>query len=502
MDCNAFREAATQAGHTFTIVCPSDDTYDHARQIANSRFDLHPAAIAYCETAAHVGWCITYCRDTRAALRIRSGGHQHEGMCSSDGVVIVDLSKIDGIEYVGAAGELAWIGAGKRLGDVYRELEARHRIIPGGGCGTVCVGGLTQGGGWGPSARLLGLTCDNMVEAEVVLANGETVVASETNAYADLFWAMRGGGGGNFGVATRFLFKLHPLSGTVTTFELHWGREAMLDVTRTWMTEASTRSEALTTFCRLSVVGEDTGDRPAVLVGGQFYGPVRTLLGELERLYDVAHPIYERFESHRYPERPHLDLAMASDGRRDASLASRQAYLGSLLQPAAAAAPTNTCDGPHPHKVSSAFPKHRDYGALAERIRDYLGQSEPSARVNAYLSLHGMGGAVTNVPATGSAFPYRDKDFMLQFQAWWVDGDGDAARYIAWVEECREALRADTEGAFINFPDKDLVADPDTQRVELLTHYYGENLDRLRGVKRTYDPDNVFSFGMNIPPAG
>jgi len=191
--------------------------YQAARTISNSRFNLFPSGIAFCKTVQHIQYCVNFVRDNKIAFRIRSGGHQHEGMCSGNEILIIDLSEINQIEYADKQGnpdthhhkDFAWIPVGKKLENVYNELEEHWKTIPGGGCQSVNVGGLTQGGGWGTSIRKYGLTCDNIIKAEMVLANGALVYPS-IDTLPDLFRALRGGGGGNFGVVSRFLFKISP----------------------------------------------------------------------------------------------------------------------------------------------------------------------------------------------------------------------------------------------------------------------------------------------------
>ena len=181
-------------------------------------------------------------------------------------------------------------------------------------------------------------------------------------------------------------------------------------------------------------------------------------------------------------------------------------YLGGLMQPGPPNAPAQTCDVPHPHKISSTFPKSNDYEDLAREMVEFIQNSEASKSTNKYLSLHGMGGAIRNESDTESAFPYREKDFMMQFQAWWKASDDpqfndrQTAQNLRWIENFREKMIPYTEGSFINFPDINLVADPDHQRLELLEFYYGRNLTELRKIKTKYDPGYLLQFGLSIPP--
>lgn len=486
-----------KAYDTIDIIFPSNEAYDEDRIIANLRFNYKPFAIAYCKNASDVVTCIKLCNRYKLRFRIRSGGHHHEGMCSADGIFMIDLSKMNTIEY-GQDNKTAWIPAGIGLKYVYEQLEAKNRIIPGGGCGSVCVGGLTQGGGWGPSARKLGLTCDNIQQAEIVLANGDLIIATNDNDYKDLFWAIKGGGGGNFGVVTKFLFKLTSINGTLTTFSICFAKKDMKAFVRKWVSIASQLDDNLTTFCRLSVVDKDTIDKPSILLGGQFYGTKPDLLKLLKPFYDIAKPFHETITSVVYQE----PGTVGHDKESDQSSISN-ADLAGLLQHAVPNAPNETCDGPHPHKISSTFPKRKqDYEKLVNTIVDFLAKSKFFPAANTYLSLHGMGGQIKRTPENDNAFPYKDKDFLLQFQAWWADpADPDTTQYMNWIENFRKTLLPYTEGSFINFPDVNLVKNYQTKEglLQLLTFYYAHNLTPLRLIKDKYDKDNSFSFGMSLP---
>src|SRR5215471_4139262 len=169
------------------IVEPGDPAYDASRRISNARFDYRPRYICYCERADDVPAALSMARKESLPVRIRSGGHQHEGMCSANGVLLIDLSEINTIS-VAEDQAVARIGTGAKLADVYRTLLADNLILPGGGCGDVRVGGLVQGGGWGLYSRALGLTCDRLIGFVMVKADGDTIEVTPTdNRYADLF---------------------------------------------------------------------------------------------------------------------------------------------------------------------------------------------------------------------------------------------------------------------------------------------------------------------------
>jgi hypothetical protein len=461
--------------------------YDKARVIANSRFDLYPTRICYCESAKDVQQTLAQARDQGIPVRIRSGGHHHEGMCSADGALIVDLSRIDHIRF---DGDQAWIGPGAKLEAVYAAMKAEGHLFSGGGCGDVRVGGLVQGGGWGPYSRHLGMTCDRLLGFEIVTAGGERITAGGSDHPA-LTWAVRGGGGGNFGVVTDFRFELAPRPAHVESFTITWDEQSLVaPVVEEWRRNfPHDPNHDLTTFCRLTVVGPGSGDSP-VLIGGIFLGPWDELVDHLRELLPDT---FDRGHLERPPE----GLTTHPDYQPGPPLAPLRALHSGVADQDLA----DTCAGiPHRHKVSSSFPNRRflDGDDAVRAIVDYLAGSrhEPEARL--YLSLHCMGGSIAAKPADWSAFAFRDKPFMLQYQAWWAGADRELQRRcLDWVTGFRKRMADYTEFAFINFPDADLASD----RKQLLRYYYAGNLDQLIAIKRSYDPHNLFDFGMSIPIA-
>jgi hypothetical protein len=469
------------------VILPTDSGYNDERQICNARFNYFPGAIATCMNATHVAFCINFSRVFKVPFRVRSGGHQHEGMCSANNIILIDLSLMNAINFTSAAKTSAWIGAGTLLKNVYNTLESQGLILPGGGCGSVCIGGLTQGGGWGLSARNLGLTCDNILEAEVVLADGRIVLTNPVS-HTSLFWAIRGGGGGNFGVVTRFLFKISKIGSYLTTFEVDWAKKDMEAVTLKWVSLLPSFDRRMTTVARLSVVS-NTNTGKAVQLFGQYFGTEAQARQALKPLYDIAVPSYQTYQTKPTGKKAvsNAEAAIAGD--------SLQVQIGRKLQELTlgAAPPAETCGSiPNPHKVSSVFP--RSASAEQNMIRvcmDFINNSVYYPTANTYLSIHGFGGAVKDIPPGNTAFAFRDRNFLLQFQAWWSDvSDPLGPRYIKWIEDFRIRTANYAQGAFINFPD---IKQP-------LQDYYGvQNFKTLQAVKKIYDPGNLFQFPMSIP---
>ncbi|MEM6718868.1 MAG: FAD-binding protein [Bacteroidota bacterium] len=563
------------------IIDRQDELYHYARVISNTRFGKMPMYIAYCKKVSHVQYCINYCREHTFPFRVRSGGHQHEGMCSANDVIIIDLSEINIITPVDD--DTAWIPAGKQLGQVYSELEEDFKTIPGGGCQSVNVGGLTQGGGWGTSVRKFGLTCDSVTAIEMVLANGKCITATKKNKYADLFWAVRGGGGGNFGVVIRFKFKLVSILPVVTTFRLEWKKpEKFKPIITKWAKLHATKNgivDTLSATCTMTVVAASESEPNTSEIhgrmAGKFYGTEeklkkllrnyfgkkflentdeqqftevtektlrearknrealgkkKSLKGKIKKsapiysyteiirmLSDYINPTFTMAPSFEMPLSGKEDTVLAKvlpskelDTSEESSTISSETCANRNLTIVPDRGPSSTCDQPHPHKVSSSFPKddvnHKD---LVESIYTYLKNTRYQSDVNMYMSFHCMGGAVTR-NAGENAFGYAHKPYMLQIQAWWDDVSNAFTNqcrnieYLKWVKKFRKSIKTHTEGAFINFVDKTLVADieDDQNRLKLLEIYYTKkNLKKLRKIKSKRDADQLFNFEMSILPS-
>lgn len=476
-----------------TCVKPGDPDYEEDRRIANARFDYFPGQICYCKDAGEVQRALNTARDQKIPVRIRSGGHHHEGMCSGDGVLMIDVSEIN---HINLSSDLttATIGVGAKLGDIYRVLLAKNRILPGGGCGDVHIGGLAQGGGWGLYARALGLTCDNILGIRSVLADGRVVNAPGEHpaGWAELLWAVRGGGGGNFGVITEFDIQLTEVPALIWQFTLTWNDSDMRHrVMEEWRANFPNDSDRrLTSFCRVSSVGSED---PPVICAGNFLGDADSLVMLLVRLLpNTFASCTSDFSPVHVPDAPWTSRVF-----------HHPHYQPGPPQPATATAtatsdqpPTQTCDGGYyPHKVSSCYPTSTYSAQASLTITRYLDSQPPESKARRYLSLHCLGGAVTDPSASqGSCFAFRNKPFMLQYQTWWSDAQDRVveANCLQWIRSFRLTMKQGgfTEGSFINFPDRELP----------IESYYGAaNFSKLRHVKRDFDPTNLLAFPMGIP---
>jgi FAD/FMN-containing dehydrogenase len=441
------------------VVARGQAAYGEAKLVYNTRFNgTSPVAIAYCESAGDVAAALSWARRARVPLAARSGGHSYAGYSTTRGLV-VDVTRMKGVQLGG--GGIARIGAGARLVDIYAALAARGRSIPGGSCPSVGIAGLTLGGGVGFSSRLHGTTSDNLVGLTLVDASGRTRVCSATQN-ADLFWACRGGGGGNFGVVTSFLFRTYPVQ-SVSTFAVQWPWEDAARAVAAWQRWAPHAPDALFSACTL--VSGDGG--PQVRAEGQYYGPQASLA----RLLD---PLRVGGAQVSTAERPYLDAMLWWAGCDQGVAACHLPPQGDLSRDT--------------FKASSDYAaKPLSPAAIATLVRAVT-RRQAQGGVGAVV-LDAYGGAINRVPATATAFAHRSMLFSIQYGSYWTGGSG--AQAISWLEQLRGTMRPYVSGfAYVNYIDPDVP--------NWAAAYYGRNYNRLQTIKKRYDPSNLFRFPQSI----
>jgi FAD/FMN-containing dehydrogenase len=429
--------------------------YNAARVVYDTRFDgVKPQAIAFCESLADVQKTVRWARKHHVHVVPRSGGHSYGGYSTTTGV-IVDVSRLHAVSL--AASGRAATGAGAHLLDVYTALANRGRMIPAGTCPTVGIAGLTQGGGIGLSGRKFGLTCDHLLEATVVLADGSAVTA-KAHEHPDLYWALRGGGGGNFGILTRLVFRTHPV-GNVSTYSLEWPWSDAKQVVQAWQAFAPHAPDGLS--CVLNVNAAAGGASPHITSAGQFFGSEQALRSLLAPLVNAATPTRFTTATRTFLEAVHY---WAGGGSGRATFAAKSS-------------------------ISTAPLSSAGIDALLHQIDD----KRTSGTGSGIVLLDSWGGAINHVPKAATAFVHRGALFSMQYLAYW-DAGAVAAPNLAWLRRCYAALRPYVSPfAYQNYIDPEL---PNWQHA-----YYGSNLARLRQVKRKYDPHNVFHFRQSIRPS-
>lgn len=441
------------------VITPESPDYDRARAVYNAMIDRHPLAVVQAVDVADVRTTVAAARENELDLAIRDGAHSVPGFGTVDDGIVLDLSAMKGIR-IDPERRIARVQGGCNWGDFDHAAHSFGLATTGGIISTTGVAGLTLGGGIGYLARAHGLSIDNLRSADVVLADGSFVTASETE-HADLFWALRGGGG-NFGVVTELKFDLHPVDtiyGGPMFFELDVAEE-LFTTYREWIAAAPRAMGAFPAFQiapPLPFIPEDRVGEPFGLVVSCFNGTdeeAETLLAELRA---VGTPVASHVGRMPYPA-----LNSAFDG---------------LLPPGLQ------------HYWKAAFLPELTDGAIAAYLE--YGPRVPS--MQSTMHLYPINGAVHDVAGDATAFPFRDADFAPVIAGMWPDpADNDAN--IAWVRDYHRALEPHTSDAgYINF-----MAEDDQNRIRA---NYGSHYNRLAAVKKAYDPGNLFRLNQNIAPA-
>lgn len=444
------------------LITRGSPAYRGAQQEVNTRYSgVRPLAVLRARNASDVRAAVRWCAKYDVKIAARSGGHSYAGYSTVQGGLIVDLGRLNGIR-VAPGGKTVQVGGGVRLIDMYSTLANRGLTVPGGSCPTVGVGGLSLGGGVGLAGRALGTTADNIQSLTVVTADGKAVTAS-ARQNPDLYWACRGGGGGNFGIVTGFTYTTHAVRSAsyfFATFE--W--EDVADVVARWQRWAPNAPPELFSLCAL----ETGSGSPSLTVFGQYMGTSAALRRTLNGLTSAAQPRSLEVGTSAY-----IDLVLRWAGCLDESPASCR-----KLPYAPFAAKSSYVLTP-----MSA----RGIATMASWIERRQSQS---AGTGAIL-LDSYGGAINEVAADATAFVHRDAIYSCQFIAYWA-GQGPQSTALSWIRGFYAAMRPYvSQYAYQNYIDPDLASWKNA--------YYGSNYGRLVDVKKQYDPDDLFRFRQSIP---
>jgi FAD/FMN-containing dehydrogenase len=434
------------AGLHGTVIRPSDREYETARRIWNARFDRRPGVIVRCADTADVQRTVDFVRAEKVLVAVRGGGHSFAGHSVCDDGLVLDLSKMKALQ-VDRNQEIVHAEPGL----VARELDAATEP-PGlalvlGGCSSVGIGGFTLGGGEGALSGKYGLSCDNLLSATVVLADGRLVTAS-TDQHADLFWALRGGGG-NFGVVTSFRLRAHPVT-EVVAGHLVYALSKAPAVMRSYRDFASSAPDEVTSGLTFAAVD----GAPALILQLVYVGDAASAAPLLHAVRSFAKPEVDTIAPIPYHQ---FQLADSGPPAGFPSTA-RGAFLADL--------PDNVIEG----------------------ITSLAADVPPAAE----FEMNHLHGAVSRVPLEATAFPLRHPGFdCFAIAGWPVPGLHEAA--VSWVQRLFEVLRPHASGAYIN-----VLNDDEGERVMAA---YGAQYSRLTALKKKYDPDNLFRLNPNILPA-
>jgi FAD/FMN-containing dehydrogenase len=436
------------------VIAPDDAAYDEARAVFYGGIDRRPAAIVRPADATDVSRVVSLARESGLELAVRSGGHSTAGHSVSEGGIVLDLREMKALQ-IDVAGRTAWAETGLTAGE-YTKAAGAHGLATGfGDTGSVGIGGITLGGGIGFLVRKHGLTVDDLLAAEVVTADGDLrYVDAET--HPDLFWAIRGGGG-NFGVATRFKFRLHEVDTVVGGMLI---LPATPDTIASFVAEAEAAPEELSTIANV-MVAPPMPFLPAEAHGKLIIMAMLVYAGEVEAgerviapFRALAEPIADMVKPMRYPE-----IYPPDEGDHHPVASARTMFVEDINR------------------------------SVAEKIVEHLRSS--TARVAA-AEIRVLGGAMARVPAEATAFAHRGSRIMVNVAAMYERPD-EAAAHEPWVNDFAAALRQGDGGAYVNF-----LGDEGEARVR--EAYPGATWERLAAVKNRYDPTNLFRLNQNIPP--
>ena len=433
------------------VVTKESPNYEECCLSWNRAIEKHPLVIVYCQENQDVIQAIKWAKQYGVPFRIRSGTHHYEGYSTGDQLLVIDVSCMNRIELNETTVK---VQGGVRNRELYEAVCGAGYPFPGGGCPTVGVAGYTLGGGWGYSSRLFGLGCDQLIEAEVITAEGQLIVAN-ANQHEDLFWALRGSGGGNFGVVTSLTYRLPEKIEMATLINIdyeHVGFAKVVDVALRYQRFFKNLDRRLN--LKMAMYNSETKGK-GVKLTGLFYGSkeeAQDLLSLFQDATDFDFYYMTVLQANREIQDSHPEFEMYRSGGR---------FI------------------------------HRDYSA--DELLTMLDLIDERAQGSLYtaITFYGLGGAIADIEKDETAFYYRDASFILGFQSVWDDPKYRAINN-EWVLERFNVLATYTRGSFINFP---IVQPGDYEK-----NYYGDNLEALKAVKRKYDPEGIFNFEQAIKP--
>ncbi|UTH74615.1 FAD-binding oxidoreductase [Chromobacterium sp. IIBBL 290-4] len=528
------RLALSSANQPILITAQDSREYDASRQIFNRKFDFRPAVIAKAGNAEQVSAIVRFARAApmAARLRVRSGGHDHAGECSGTDVILIDCSPMKEVEKLRElpAGEAEIrIGAGVRFRELKPKLDDWKLGIPHGTCRTVGVTGYTLGGGWGPWTRRYGMGCERLIGATLVLGDGEIVQLRDTDAPDSrnglLLWALRGGGGMSYGIVTELRYRAFAVPGEAYSFHTALRRDSTLETLRLW-------EEMIADDRHPEMIGSSLRVSARHLREGEAADVHATLpcvfLGFIEGSREQAIDLVRHYFGDDAADHIVFDEDQDSDGEGwqfdhwDGRLPPQALRLQGLEQVASDNGIELEKEGPAPHKITSRLVAARGWNdegraALVRSLQSPFAaprrqdsQDDDNCDVHTYITLLAIAGPFyadyRRPDPIGSAFPYGDRPYIIQYQAWWdqyLDSDGRVEPQFAdrlqryalrnryhsnlaedWIDACRGYPLPGTDGAFISFKDE---AVPTAE-------YFGKHYHQLRQIKREHSRDKDLLF--------
>ena len=447
-----------ESGLRGELTQPDDENYDEVRAVYNAMIDRHPRFIARCVDTADVMTAVNFARDNELTLAIRGGGHNVAGLGTCDDGIVIDLSLMKGIQ-VDPTKRTAHVGGGCTLGDVDHATHAFGLATPGGIISTTGVAGVTLGGGVGHLTRKYGLSCDNLISVDIVTADGRFLIAS-ADENADLFWAVRGGGG-NFGVVTSFQFKLYPVS-EIFGGLVFYPVEKAGDVLRFYRDFIAEAPEDLGAFFAFQI-GPPVPFIPKELQGVTMCAIAICYSGPMDKAEEIVKPIREFGP-------PAVE------------------HVGAMPFPALQSAFDALLPAGLQHYWKADF-----VNELSDELIEVHTKHGPQVPTfQSTMHTYPINGAAHRVGDNETAFSYRDANFVHVIAAMYPD-PADTPKNVAWVKNYWSALHPHSAGgAYVNF-----LMEEGQDRIKAT---YRGNYDRLVEIKNKYDPTNLFHINQNIKP--
>lgn len=446
------------------VVMPDQPGYNTARLVSNyyPSKDKFPKVIVYCQNTKDVQNAILWARCHNVPIRVRSGGHNHEAFSVGTGVVVIDVSEMKRLDLDENA-RIATIQPGITGGELYEKLFEKGLTQVGGTCSDVGISGLVLTGGMGPLLRKHALTCDHVLSFEIVDAKGQILRVTKDSEHKELFWACCGGGGGNFGVVTSIVMKVYPAE-SVTWFNIGWDWDAPVEQIIAGWQEFFAKDDRKW-FSHLDVWAKvfpsKKFNKQPIKIMGVYFGSPEEARRKLTPLLSIGKPKEEIIEFVKW----HKAIKEFED-----------------------ATAVFITDKPE-YKSTGAFAKDILPAEANKIIVQTLEQTQ-APLLN--VLMFSLGGAAQDIPSDATAYFYRDAKFFVCYSSQWLQ-ENDDKNQIGEVDALRNKLLPYAKGDYVGNPDRSLK--------NYLEAYYGDNVAKLRCVKRKYDPENIFQFEQGIPPA-
>jgi len=475
--------------------------YEEGRQNFNTYYQFRPSAIVYCESATQLSEAFLIATRAGFAIRVRSGGHDHEGECSATGAVVLDLSKMKNVDY-DKVSRLAEIEPGAKFEDLVQILYSYGVAIPHGTCPSVAIAGFISGGGWGPWTRKEGMCCESLEAVSIVLGNGEIAYLDRsTKRGTELLWAISGGGGMSFGIITKFYIRTFPLPADLLKFELNFrGRFRSMDVFKAWenIIQSENNPELTGSNIRIKAKNNCEKQNDECTIYGSFSDTSEQLKTKITLWFnalDLNEGMTE--EILRY-------VVIRENGQQ---VVDPQFFKELYVDWELIGAARLKGGTPSPHKITSRVVVKEGLGDSGRKnLHASLNSSTlPSeqelkdAEIDCYATHNAISGQFYAGYTNGnnlSSFPYKERPYIIQYQAWWGKNQNKARfekclnSVLDWQQECRDRVFPETNGSFISFKDASIMT----------KHYFAESYERLKEIKDTWsnDPNNFLSSRKTI----